>query len=274
MTERKPIRKKGEPAGASGQVQSLTRGLTLLERIAESSGGVALTGLAMQVGLANSTTHRLLTTLQRLGFVQQVGDLGHWAIGVRSFTVGSAFLGSRDLISVAHPFLQRLVEQAGETANLSVLDAAENVAVLICQVECRKMMRMLAPIGSRMPLHASGAGKALLGALPDARINEILRTTGLARYTPRTIDTPGRIHSEMVRSRKQGFASDDEEYTEGLRCVAACIYNEHRQAVAAISVSGPRLRIPDKQLVHLGSLVMRAAHDITVAYGGDPRAAK
>lgn len=90
-----PAKRGRKPAAATapatGQVQSLTRGLKLLEWIAESNGSVALTELAQQAGLPNSTTHRLLTTMQQQGFVRQVGELGHWAVGAHAFVVGSNF---------------------------------------------------------------------------------------------------------------------------------------------------------------------------------------
>ena len=101
-------------APATGQVQSLTRGLKLLEWIAESNGSVALTELAQQAGLPNSTTHRLLTTMQQQGFVRQVGELGHWAIGAHAFMVGSSFLQSRNLLAIVHPILRNLMEESGE----------------------------------------------------------------------------------------------------------------------------------------------------------------
>src|SRR5690606_9422962 len=96
-----PAKRGRKPAAnaapQSGQVQSLTRGLKLLEWIAESHSSVALTELAQQAGLPNSTTHRLLTTMQQLGFVRQVGELGHWAVGAHAFIVGSSFLQTRNL---------------------------------------------------------------------------------------------------------------------------------------------------------------------------------
>ena len=107
-------------APATGQVQSLTRGLKLLEWIAESNGSVALTELAQQAGLPNSTTHRLLTTMQQQGFVRQVGELGHWAIGAHAFMVGSSFLQSRNLLAIVHPILRNLMEESGETVNMAV----------------------------------------------------------------------------------------------------------------------------------------------------------
>lgn len=129
-------------APATGQVQSLTRGLKLLEWIAESNGSVALTELAQQAGLPNSTTHRLLTTMQQQGFVRQVGELGHWAIGAHAFMVGSSFLQSRNLLAIVHPILRNLMEESGETVNMAVLDQSNHEAIIIDQVQCTHLMRM------------------------------------------------------------------------------------------------------------------------------------
>ncbi len=99
--------------------------------IAESNGSVALTELAQQAGLPNSTTHRLLTTMQQQGFVRRVGELGHWAVGAHAFIVGSSFLQSRNLLAIVHPILRKLMEDSGETVNLAVLDQSDHQAIII-----------------------------------------------------------------------------------------------------------------------------------------------
>ncbi len=250
-----------------GQVQSLTRGLTILERLTESQG-ISLTDLAHQVGLPNSTTHRLLTTMEQMGFVQQIGDRGAWSIGVRAFTVGRAFLNSREITTTAHAFLKKLMEQSGETANLSILDPQSGQVVLVGQVQCRELMRMLASIGDRLPIHASGAGKALLATMEESRVTQAIQAAGLPRLTSNTIDSITRLKEQVKVIQRQGYAFDDEEHASGLRSVAACVYDEYQQPFAAISVSGPTSRIPDHRVVELGSLVMRAARELTLAYGG------
>jgi AraC-like DNA-binding protein len=136
------------PESGVAPVQSLARGLAILERLAGAEGGVALTDLAQRVGLSPSTTHRLLGTMEKMDFVNQAGDLGLWSIGVKAFIVGSAFVENGNLIATAHPFLRRLMEQSGETTNLAILDTSE--AVFLDQVQCHEMMRMLARLGSRM----------------------------------------------------------------------------------------------------------------------------
>ncbi len=97
---------------------------------------MALAELAQQAGLPNSTTHRLLTTMQQQGFVRQVGELGHWAIGAHAFMVGSSFLQSRNLLAIVHPILRNLMEESGETV-VAVLDQSDHEAIIIDQVSVR-----------------------------------------------------------------------------------------------------------------------------------------
>lgn len=253
---------------AVGQVQSLTRGLRLLELIAESHGSVALTELAQQAGLPNSTTHRLLTTMQQQGFVRQTGDLGFWTIGAHAFVVGSSFLQSRNLLALVHPVLRSLMESSGETVNLAVLDLSDHQAVIIDQVQCTQLMRMSAPIGGKLPMHASGAGKAFLAHLSDEQVSTLLHQKGLHPYTPNTLMSPQSLKNNLAQVRKAGFSFDDEEHALGLRCVAAPIYDEHGEAFAALSISGPIARMTDDRITELGALVIREARQVTLAYSG------
>ncbi|SLM64775.1 MULTISPECIES: glyoxylate bypass operon transcriptional repressor IclR [Dickeya] len=275
MTTPEPAKRGKKPRAASaaapvqpaGQVQSLTRGLTLLESIARANGSIALTDLAQQAGLPNSTTHRLLTTMQQQGFVRQVGDLGLWTIGTQAFIVGSSFLQSRNLLTLVHPMLRRLMEDSGETVNLAVLDSTDYQAIIIDQVQCRALMRMSAPIGGKLPMHASGAGKAFLAQLPEEKITQLLHRKGLHSYTAHTLGAQT-LKDNLAAIRRQGYALDDEEHALGLRCVAACILDEHHEAFAAISISGPVSRMTNDRLTELGALVIKAAKTITYQYGG------
>jgi IclR family acetate operon transcriptional repressor len=247
-------------------VQSLTRGLQLLQRLGEAEGGVMLTDLAQTVGLPNSTTHRLLTTLEAMGFARQTPDLGLWQVGVEAFRTGNAFLRGRDVVEQARPHLYHLMEEAGETANLALLH--EDRAVMVYQVECHEMMRMIVHIGGAVPLHASGVGKAMLAAMGDEEVKALLHRHGLTRYTSHTVDSPARLAQDIAASRARGFALDDEEHAVGLRCAAAAILDEEGRPLGAISISGPAARLSRERLLELGSRVAREAASITRELGG------
>lgn len=250
----------------SDQVQSLVRALTLVNRLAESDEGVSLTEVAQQVGLSPSTAHRLLTTLEQERYVHFDVERRLWSVGVQAFMTGNAFLKTRTLVSLARPAMRLLMEDSEETVNLAVEDQA--AAVYLAQVECRQMMRAFARPGGRVPLHCSSVGKALLSAMPDASLSKILHRQGLPRLTVKTLNTTAALRDDLARSRERGYAVDDEEHAVGLRCIAAVIFNESQEAVAAVSVSGPMARIPDDRIPLLGEKVRSKADAITAQFGG------
>ena len=264
-------RKRGRPPGPNsragdGKNQSLTRALNLLQRLAETPSGINLTDLSYQLGIPTATVHRLLSTFEELDFVEQDSEQGLWFVGLKAFTVGNAFLARRDFVASARAHMHDLVEQCGETANLGVIDDGE--VVFISQVESREVMRMIARLGSRSPIHASGVGKALLAYLAEPQLARVLQQRGLARYTERTIDNPAQLRAELARVRQLGYALDDEEHAVGLRCVASAIFDQNGQPLAAISLSGPKARVTDARLDELGIAVRQTADEITQALGG------
>jgi IclR family acetate operon transcriptional repressor len=264
-------RKRGRPPGSrnragEGRNQSLTRALTLLQRLSEAPAGMQLTELSYQLGMPVATVHRLLATFEELDFVEQDSEQGLWYVGLNAFTVGNAFLNRRNFVAIARPHMNALVDQCGETVNLGVIDDGE--AVFISQVESREVMRMIVRLGSRSPVHASGVGKALLAGMPENRVAQILERRGLPRYTERTLDNPAALYAELEQTRRRGYALDDEEHAVGLRCVAAAIFDENAQALAAISLSGPKARVVDDRLGELGQAIRRTAEEITAALGG------
>lgn len=250
----------------SGQVQSLTRALKILNEIATSPAGLQLSEISKILTLAPSTTHRLLTTLQEEKFVQFDRDAGRWQIGIQAFVAGNGFLISRDLVTVARPYMRQLMEKSRESVNLAIAD--HDQALYLAQVESREMMRVLAKPGGRVPLHCSGVGKAFLAAMPEKQVVRFLKQQNLSAVTNHTIRDVDRLVDELRLSRERGYAIDDEEHAIGLRCVAAIIYDEHSEPIAAISLSGPRARISDAVLKEYGILILRAAADITAAMGG------
>jgi IclR family acetate operon transcriptional repressor len=259
-------RAPSKPGLPTGQVQSLTRGLSILEALARSDGGLTLTDLAHRVQLAPSTAHRLLATLEKMGYVYQDGDLGLWYVGLQAFTVGTTFLANRDFVAQSHAYMHRLMEQAGETANLAILDGTE--AVFVAQVQCHEMMRTLVRLGSRVPLHASGVGKALFAALPDLQIDAIMKVVGLPRITENTIVATETMWAALRVIRQRGYSFDDEEHARSTRCVGAAIYDEHAEPLGAISISGPSSRLADERIRHLGPIVAHVAEELTHRVGG------
>jgi len=267
------VRGRSPQARTGGdQVQSLVRALSLMNRIAESGDeGATLTDLAQQVGLPSSTAHRLLITLEQERYVRFNNDGRLWSIGVQAFVTGCAFTKNRSLARLARPHLRRLMEESGETVNLAVEDQGE--AVYLAQIECSQMMRAFARPGTRVPLHCSAVGKAIFAAVSDKTLAKILHQRGMPRLTVKTITTPSGLRAELESVRKQGYALDDEEHAVGLRCIAAPIFDETGEAVAAVSVSGPIVRIGEARAAELSEMVIAAARAISAEIGAArPRA--
>ncbi|MBV0890950.1 IclR family transcriptional regulator [Paracoccus sp. Z118] len=256
---------------STGTVQSVDRALALLEALATHTEGARLTALAKQVGLAPSTAHRLLTTLERRGFAQFDGVASRWHIGRKAFAVGVAYTRWQSFIAAATPFLRRLRDLSRETANLGVLEDGE--VITVAQVESREIIRAIAPPGGRAPVMNSGMGKAIVATWPDDAIAELVERHGLRPATSRSLVTMEAVRAEIDLIRARGYAIDDEEFTPGMRCVAAVVWSPTGDPVGAISISALAARLPPKDLAAMGENVRRAADELTDVMGGKRPAA-
>jgi IclR family acetate operon transcriptional repressor len=255
-----------QTTSSKGQVQSLVKALRLLEILASGSGGLSLKEISARSGFPASTTHRLLSTLQQERFARFDSDHLTWSVGVKTFSIGNSFVRDRDLIQTARPHMRALMETTGETVNLAIQSG--DMAVYVAQVESRQMMRAMAAPGTRVPLHCSGVGKALLAVQSEQERAALLARTGMHKVTQKTITEMAAMRDALSETLRSGFAIDDEEHAVGLRCVASLIYDENCEAVGGLSVSGPLARIPDRKFQELGRLVCSTAERITTEFGG------
>jgi DNA-binding IclR family transcriptional regulator len=229
-----------------GGVQSVERTLDILEALVELGSEVGLVEISQAVSLPLATVHRLLGTLIQRGYVKQNRQNRKYALGFRALQMGSDMRQRFSLRLEARPFLQRLMQRCGESANLAVLDDGE--IVYIDQAQSSRILRMFTQIGNRLPSHSTGSGKVMLAFSPPEMVDGVLRRYGLAARTPHTIVDMEAFRSELDRIRAQGYSIDDEEHEEGVRCVAAPVRDESGQVVASLSVSGPVTRLSDRQV--------------------------
>lgn len=265
-----PRRARGRPRSApadSGSVQSIDRAVLLLRSLARD-GDATLTELAERAGVPASSAHRLLMSLLSHGMVDFADATQDWRIGVEAFRIGSAFTHRANIVDLAREPMRRLVEDTGETANLAIEDEGE--VVFLAQVDTANPIRAFFRAGTRVPMHSSGIGKALLSAYDRARTDKILRRQGLPEFTAKTLSDPAALHEDLARTRGRGWSYDDEERYAGMRCVAAPVWNVHGEAIAGVSISGPAVRFDCASLDAKGARVMQAAAEITEATGGTP----
>lgn len=249
-----------------GGVQSVDRALSILETLAEDDEGYRLSDLAVRTGLSASTVHRLLATLESRRFVQFDRAESKWHVGVRSFTVGASFARRRNFSTQAIPYLRKLRDLTRETANLAVVD--DEYIIVLTRMESREIMRSLTQVGGRVAMVTSGVGKAVLATYSDEEVGAVIRHHGMPRLTEKSIVRPSDLFKELGKIRKQGFAIDDEEACMGLRCIAAVVYNDCAEPLAAISVSGMTSRLTDDRLPEIGQIVREVAGELTLALGG------
>ena len=261
-----------DPDPKDGGVQSVDRALLIIETLAEDDEGYRLTDLAVRTGLSPSTVHRLLATLEKRRFVQFDRSESTWHIGAQSFAIGSTFVRRRNFVTQALPYLRKLRDQTRETANLAVVD--DGAMVVLTRVESREIMRSVTKAGGRVPMVASGLGKALLATYSEQDVFAIIQRDGMPRLTSKSIVRAGELCKSLHDIRRQGYSVDDEEALIGLRCVSAVVYDDCSEPLAAISVSGKASRVPNDRLPILGKLVQEVAAELTTALRGTTPDAK
>lgn len=243
-------------------VQSVDRALKLLDILIDKKEAISLSEISEIADLNISTTHRLLNTLVQRGFVTQTEESSKYKLGYRLFEIAGILEDQINLKRIVRPYLEEIVDECNETANLVVLDGAE--VVYIDQVESTNMMRMFAQVGSKGPAHSLGSGKALLAYLSEAELDRLLNELELKEFTENTITDSEQLKEHLKEIREQGYAVDDEEMEEGVCCAAAPIRNRDGKVIAAISVSGPNIRIDDQFLYQeLVPLVKEQAEKIS-----------
>ncbi len=249
-------------------VQSLDRALSVLSVLA-IEGGMTLTELARATEQSASTLYRLLRTFERHGVTEfdAAGQL--WFIGAGAHRLGAAFLRRTNVVERARPALQSLMAQTGETANLGIERRGQ--VVFVSQVETHSAIRAFFPPGTESPMHASGIGKVLLAFLPDSQRARWLRDHPLTGFTPATHTDRAALVDDLNAIRARGYALDDEERTEGMRCIAAPIFDGFGLPIAGLSVSGPTNRMDRARIADFAEPVRAAAADVTRSIGGiDP----
>lgn len=243
-------------------VNSVDRAFDILEEIRDRDGA-RVTELAKEFGIAKSTVHNHLTTLANRGFV--VSEDGKYQLGLRFLSFPDAVQKSSRLYQAAKDEIDDLVDRTGERCQ--VLVEENSYGVYIYQQMDDRAITTNSRVGTRVSLHSTAIGKALLAYQPAEKVDRIIENRGLAPETENTITSKEELLQELDRVRDRGIAFDDEEGIEGMRCVAAPIRNNQDVSVGAISLSGPCTRIEGERFKEtLPQEVKRAAQAIEINY--------
>lgn len=201
---------------------------------------LSLKEITARVELPKSTVFRLLNTLQTLGYIEQDMDS-------QTFTLSSKFTSFFDgankgsnLLDLARPYMEKLRDEYKETVNLAKL--VDDVPVYINVMESSHSFRISDSVGDRASFHSTAIGKSIIAFLPDDKRKELLKNYAFTRFTKKTIMNIYDLEKELAKIKRQGYATDNEEGHDGVICIGAPIFNKHQYALAAISISMPKVR--------------------------------
>jgi DNA-binding IclR family transcriptional regulator len=246
------------------RVQVLERSFRILDALAGAPAELSPVELAMKLRLHKSTIHRLLVVLEGQRFIRRTPE-GKYGLGMKMIEMGSRAAAQLDLGGQALPFLQRLVDKTGETAHVCVPSGTEMISV--ANVPGRWTLRTPSTVGRRTHMYCTAIGKAYAAFLPSETLDDLIERLNFVRQTRRTIMSPSAFRAELARIRRRGFAVDDEENEEGLRCIGAPVRNFSGLVIGALSIAGPVFRVPKDKIPSLARAVMAAADELSAQMG-------
>jgi DNA-binding IclR family transcriptional regulator len=256
-----------QKSGGDG-VKSAQRALMVLELLTRSEWPLSFAEIGAELEYPRSSLFGLLKTLQDRHWVALDEQTRRYSLGIRTMEAGNAYLRSIDLVQLAQPQMVQVRDGIEETVQLSVLDGRFNV--YLGKVEGKQSLRLASEIGRRLEAHTTALGKMMLAGLSDDELNRLFAGIELEAFTPYTITDFDQLKLELIRIRQRGYATDDEEHTRGVRCVALPIRNDRGQMVAGLSVSFPTVRYTDERAHIARELLSEAVTAISRELGYSP----
>jgi len=216
-------------------IQSIVRATKLLELLATENREMSLTEIAKILSWPKTTAFGVIATLRDSQYIDQSHASGHYRLGVKLFELGNTVARSWDIRVVALPAMKKLKRRLGETVQLATESGGR--VLYIEKLDSTQKLRIVSEIGARLPMHCTGLGKVLLAYKTPPELDRIITKHGLAKMTEHTITDFEKLKNELLAIRNQGFAIDDREIMDSLRCIAAPIYSSDGNVAYAISVA-------------------------------------
>jgi DNA-binding IclR family transcriptional regulator len=249
------------------QLHSLARAVSVLEMLGDSDIPLSLAELCRLMDLHKSTAHRSLMVLEQSGLIERTPE-NRFRLGLKLYELGNRAVEQIDLRARVRPYMTRLSAQIGENVHLSVLQ--KSAIVYLDKAGPNRKVCASSKVGTSNPVYCTSMGKAMLAFQPEEEIEEIIAQIHFVRYTEKTLCTREDLLKSLERVRRRGYALDDEEIELGARCIGAPIFNEDRRPIAALSVSGPTLRITVQSVPALAERLLRCCREISASLSGRP----
>jgi len=245
------------------KVKSVLKATHIIECLSQGEKG--LVEVAKEVGLHVATARRLLLTLVDTNFVQQNEENKKYSLSLKILLIAKRASNNLDLRRISLPYLKELMRKSNETANLVIEDS--NKAVYIEQVECQNSLRTANKVGSRAPMYCTAVGKILLSSRSEEEREKYVRSVSLVPFSPNTITDKDKLLAELKTVSRTNVAVDNEEQVIGERCLAAPIRDLNGDVVAAISISGPSVRLPMNRIEELKPTILEVSLNISQRLG-------
>ena len=246
-------------------IQSIDRALQILELFSLEKPEWRITEISKALNIYKSNVYNVLTTLAERGFVVKDSKTDKYKLGIKFFELGSIVIKNMDLRKIAHPYIEELSKEFNETVHLGVLDKGRVVSIE--REESDKGLCSHIEIGKRTPLHCTAVGKAIMAYLSEDEIDLIIKEKGLERFTENTVTTKKDLKNELKKIREQGYAVDNMEHEEGVRCVAGPIRDYTGKVIASMSISGPAFRINEDNIPVMAKKVKEYCNCISKEMG-------
>lgn len=256
----------GDERQRSSDVRSLDRAVAILNVFTRERRELGVSAIAQLTGLTTSTTHRLLGSLVAHGLVQQVSDSKRYSLGSHLLRLAYIAAGHVNVREAALPVMQRLRDTCDETVGLHVL-RGDNHRMVVDQVESHKpLRRTYTDMGEPIPLHQGAPGKVLLAFLPPEASEAILNLT-LEAATEATPCDPQSLRAELEEIRRVGYSLSFGERARDINTVAVPVSSHTGAVIAALSVTGPTVRMPRKRLEELSESAIAAGREVSRKLG-------
>jgi len=257
--------KRKKESRETPSIQSLDRGLLILEAVGKSPEPVTLGQLAAMLSIDRSSAFRLANTLKRRGFLTNPSAGRDYVLGPSVWRLSRQYDWSKMLVRVAHESLKTLATETNETAHLAVREGRN--ALFIDHVTSSHVIAISGQTGELVPLYCTSHGKALLTDFEERDLADMFGAKPLKAYTKNTIQAIRSLAAECKSIREKGFATDESEYLEGVRCVAAPIRDRDGAVIASIGISAPAARFPREREGELAERVVTVAGQIREMIG-------
>lgn len=246
-------------------VQVIDRALDILELLSIEREGLGVTEIGVKLDINKSTVHRIVTALTERGYIEKDTSKLVYKLGLKFVELSSMYLNNVELKTEARTYLWELTNKLGLTTHLGILDGIE--IVYIDKIDIVSSRRLYSQIGKRIPIYCSALGKAILSSIGDKECNMLLSECSFEKFTTNTLNNKEEVIKQIQYNKRHGWFIDDEEHEEGIRCLAAPIYDYMNKVVAAISISGANTLISYENQNDIGIMLVETSKKISKRLG-------